>query len=241
MIIHRPAQERGRTQLDWLDSRHSFAFGSYHDPEWMGFGPLRVINDDHIKPGAGFGMHRHRDMEIISWVLQGRLAHRDSLDNHGIIEPGMAQVMTARRGIKHSEFNPSTDQPVHLLQIWIQPRQSDLEATYADRRFEPSTWRDRLGVIASPDGREDSLRIEQDAYVYVAELLAGQSVEHAFAAGRLGWVQVARGEVALNDTQTLAEGDGAGLRDEAKVQLRNTGSGAAEIVLFDLPPDDRHN
>ncbi|MEX2671123.1 MAG: pirin family protein [Phycisphaeraceae bacterium] len=237
MIIHRLAHERGRTELDWLDSRHSFAFGAYHDPAWRGFGPLRVINDDHIKPGAGFGMHRHRDMEIISWVVDGKLAHRDSLDHEGLIEHGMAQVMTAGRGIRHSEFNPEPEKPVHLLQIWIKPRQRGLEPKYADRQSDPADRRDRFDIIASPDGRANSLTIQQDALVHVADLSPGATIDYTFAPDRLGWIQIAQGQARLNTSLALEEGDAAALRHETQISLHNPGSSPTQLILFDLPPD----
>ena len=236
MIIPRLADERGKTHMDWLDSRHSFSFSHYHDPQWMGFGPLRVINDDRFAPSGGFGMHGHRDMEILTWIIEGRLAHRDSLGNEGEISRDVAQVMTAGRGIRHSEFNPDPENSVHLLQIWIEPREPGLEPSYADRRFDPAARRNPWDPIASPDGRGNSVTIQQDAVVAVCELDPGKAVAYALEPGRTAWVQIARGGARLNDTLNLDTGDAAALRDEPRVSLHNGGNTTAEILLFDLPP-----
>jgi redox-sensitive bicupin YhaK (pirin superfamily) len=231
MVTHRPAAARGHTRLGWLDSFHTFSFGDYHDPAHMGFRTLRVINDDRVAPGGGFAPHGHRDMEILTWVLEGALQHRDSLGNGSVIRPGDAQRMSAGTGITHSEFNASADAPVHLLQIWILPRRSDLAPGYEQRLFPPDDRRGRLRLIAAGDAREGAVTIHQDAFVWAALLAPGDAVTHRLAPGRNAWVQVARGAVRLGDV-ALAEGDGAAVSDEPGVALAATA--AAEILLFDL-------
>jgi redox-sensitive bicupin YhaK (pirin superfamily) len=232
MIHLRPAEARGHANHGWLDTWHTFSFDSYYDPEHMGFRCLRVINQDRIAPGAGFGMHPHRDMEIVTWVLDGALAHRDSLGSGGILRRGEAQAMTAGSGIRHSEENASADTPVHLLQIWIETRAVGLKPAYAQREFPAAGRRNRWQTIASGDGRDGSLVINQDAVVYTAELAAGATLQHRLAPGRHAWVQVARGTLTING-QALALGDGAAIDDEQDLVLASTT--AAELLLFDLP------
>lgn len=231
MILHRPADARGSARFDWLDSRHTFSFGNYHDPAWMGFGPLRVINEDRVAPGGGFAPHAHANMEILSYVLEGALQHRDSLGTGSVIRPGDLQRMSAGSGITHSEFNASKDAPVHFLQIWIQPDRINIAPGYAQRQFPESQRRGVLRLLASPDGVDESLSIRQDARVYGALLAHGEQVEHALAAGRRAWLQVARGALYLNG-HALAAGDGAGVSDETRLLVQ--ASEDSELLLFDL-------
>ncbi len=228
MIALRPAEERGHTRLSWLDSRHSFSFDRYYDPRHMGFRVLRVINEDRVDPGQGFGTHPHRDMEILTFVLEGALEHKDSLGNGSVIRPGDVQRMTAGTGISHSEFNPSRTEPVHFLQVWILPERPGLEPSYEQRSFPAAGLR----LVGSRDGREGSVRIHQDVLVYVARLSPGEEVVHALAPGRHAWIQMARGAVQVNGTR-LGAGDGAALSEERSVTLR--GVDDAEALVFDLP------
>jgi redox-sensitive bicupin YhaK (pirin superfamily) len=231
MITLRPAAARGRTALGWLDSAHTFSFGDYWDPEYAGFRSLRVINEDRVAPGTGFGTHPHRDMEILTWVLSGALEHRDSLGTGSVIGPGEIQRMTAGTGILHSEYNPSADEPVHLLQIWLLPERKGLTPGYEQHTFPEAGRRGRLQLLASRDGRDGAVTIHQDADLFAAELAAGQSVTHALRPGRSAWVQVTRGAVSLNG-KALRAGDGAAVRDEPEVRL--TSEGEAAVLLFDL-------
>ena len=231
MISIRKADERGVADFGWLKSRHSFSFGQYHDPRHMGYGPLRVINDDHVAPGGGFGMHPHRDMEIITVVLDGALEHQDSLGTGSVIRPGDVQLMSAGTGIRHSEFNPSDEAPVHFLQIWIEPVRAGLAPDYAQAHFGDDERRGRLRLVASGDGRDGSLSLNQDADLYLARLAAGDRVAHAPADGRRVWLQVAGGEVTLNGTG-LEAGDGVAL--EAVDQLVIEGVVEADLLLFDM-------
>jgi len=228
MIALRPAEERGHTRLSWLDSRHSFSFDRYYDPRHMGFRVLRVINEDRVDPGQGFGTHPHRDMEILTFVLEGVLEHKDSLGSGSVIRPGDVQRMTAGTGISHSEFNPSRTEPVHFLQVWILPEQPGLEPSYEQRSFPAAGLR----LVGSRDGREGSVRIHQDVLVYVARLSPGEEVVHALAPGRHAWIQMARGAAQVNGTR-LGAGDGAALSEERSVTLR--GVDGAEALVFDLP------
>jgi redox-sensitive bicupin YhaK (pirin superfamily) len=230
MITIRPAAERGRTQLPWLDSRHTFSFGEYHDPAHMGFRTLRVINDDRVAPGQGFGTHPHRDMEIITYVLEGVLEHRDSLGNGSLIRPGEVQRMSAGTGIRHSEFNSSPDDPVHFLQIWILPESVGLPPSYEQRPL-PSGARGGLALVGAPDGRAGSLTVHQDVGVYAGQLEPGTAIAHALAGRRHAWLHVARGSATLNG-QPLHAGDSAAISDEREVALR--AETAAEVLLFDL-------
>jgi len=233
MITLRRSQERGYADHGWLKSFHSFSFADYHDPAHMGFGPLRVINEDRIAPGTGFGTHGHRDMEIISYVLEGELAHRDSMGNGSVIRPGDVQRMSAGSGVRHSEYNHATDRTTHFLQIWIEPNVAGIAPGYEEKRFSEAEKQGRLRLIASPDGADGSVSIHQDARLYASRLSAGQSLAAELAAGRLGYLHVVRGEVTLNG-QRLAGGDAAKIRDERALAIYCQDD--AEILLFDLPP-----
>ena len=232
MVTIRRSNERGYAHHGWLEARHSFSFAGYHDPEHMGFGPLRVINEDRVQAGRGFGSHGHRDMEIITWILGGALAHRDSMGNGSTIRPGDAQRMSAGTGVMHSEFNPSADEPTHLLQIWIEPDRLGVEPGYEEAHFPPETRRGRLRLIASNDGREGSVRIHQDAAVYATLLDGDEALKQAVAAGRRIYVHVARGEVTLNG-HPLSAGDA--LMAEGERELVFERGRGAEVLLFDLP------
>ena len=231
MMTIRRAEERGRSDLGWLDSRHTFSFADYHDPAHMGFRALRVINDDRVAGGGGFGTHPHRDMEIVSVVLDGALQHRDSLGTGSVIRPGDVQRMSAGTGIRHSEFNASPTEPVRFLQIWILPERPGLPPGYEQKAFPAAERRNRLRLVASPDGRDGSLTLHQDVRLYAAALAAGAKVAYAPAAGRHVWVQVARGALTLNG-QALREGDGAALSGEPALEL--AADAEAECLLFDL-------
>ena len=233
MITLRRSQERGYADHGWLKSFHSFSFADYYDPAQMGFGPLRVINEDRVAPGSGFGTHGHRDMEIISYVLEGELAHRDSMGNGSVIRPGDVQRMSAGSGVRHSEYNHAEDRTTHFLQIWIEPNVAGIEPSYEEKRFSDADKEGRLRLIASPDGAEGSVRIHQHARLYVSRLAAGQSLVAALAAGRLGYLHLVRGAVTVNGHR-LAGGDAAKVRDEA--QLAISAGADSELLLFDLPP-----
>jgi redox-sensitive bicupin YhaK (pirin superfamily) len=233
MLHLRPADERGRAEFGWLSSRHSFSFGEYYDREHMGFGPLRVINEDRVQPGQGFGTHGHRDMEIISYVLDGALEHKDSLGNGSVLRPGDIQRMSAGTGVRHSEFNPSSSELVHFLQIWIIPDEQGLEPGYAEKTIPQDEIHGRLRLLVSRDGRHGSISIHQDADVYASILKSGDEVQHGFAPGRLGWIQVARGNVSLNG-RNLTQGDGAGISEEECISIRTASD--AEVLLFDMTP-----
>src|ERR1017187_9887603 len=213
MINVRHAAERGIANFGWLDSRHTFSFGEYYDPKQMGFGPLRVINEDRVSPGQGFGTHGHRDMEIITYILEGALEHKDSIGTGSVIRPGEAQRMSAGAGITHSEFNHSKTDPVHFLQIWITPSARAIAPGYEQRTIDDAKARGGFAPVGSPDGRDQSVKIHQDAVLSVAKLERGQTVGTNLKKGRHGWVQVARGEVAVNGI-ALAQGDGAAISDE---------------------------
>jgi redox-sensitive bicupin YhaK (pirin superfamily) len=232
MIQIRKAHERGHANHGWLDTWHSFSFADYHDPGHMGWSALRVLNEDFVQPGQGFGMHGHRDMEIVTYILEGALEHRDSMGNGAVIRRGEVQRMSAGCGVLHSEFNPSREEPVHLLQIWIRPDVRGIAPSYEQRYFSPEEKRGRLRVVASPDGREGSVAIRQDASLYDALLAPGERVGHGLAAGRRAWLQVARGAVALNGL-ALAAGDGARIGEETHLEI--AASDDAELLLFDLP------
>jgi redox-sensitive bicupin YhaK (pirin superfamily) len=233
MITVRPAEERGLANLGWLNSRHSFSFGHYYDPKQMGFGPLRVINEDRVSPGGGFDTHGHRDMEIISYVLNGALAHKDSIGTGSVIRPGDVQRMSAGTGVRHSEFNDSKTAPVHFLQIWLLPAQEGLKPSYEQKNFAASEKAGKLRLILSPDGRDGSLTIHQDAAIYAAVLSDGEAVTHVLKPGRKAWVQVVRGSLDL-DGQWLRTGDGAAVEDVPALTIAAHAEGA-EILLFDLP------
>ena len=232
MIDVRKSTDRGHAQHGWLDSFHSFSFADYYDPKHMGFGALRVINEDRVQPGQGFGTHGHRDMEIISYVLSGGLAHRDSMGNGSTIRPGDVQRMSAGTGVMHSEFNASASDPVHFLQIWIEPARRGVKPGYEEKRFDPETKRGRLRLIASPDGADGSVTINQDARLYAAILDGADAVEHAVAEGRRVYVHVVKGEAEVNG-QPLAGGDAIKLVNESRVRIGSAKD--AEVLLFDLP------
>jgi hypothetical protein len=229
MITLRPAAERGHTEMDWLDSRHTFSFDCYYDPDHVSFRSLRVINEDRVAPGAGFPTHPHRDMEILTYVLQGALEHRDSMNNGSIIQPGEIQRMSAGTGITHSEYNPSRTEPVHLLQIWILPREKGITPGYEQRAF-PDLG-SGLRRLASATGAGGAVRIHQDAELFAARLEAGDEVRYELASGRHAWVQVARGEVQVNGAN-LKAGDGAALSRELAVHI--AAAAGSEVLLFDL-------
>lgn len=232
MTTFRPATERGHANHGWLDSYHTFSFANYYDPAHMGVPNLRVINDDTVMPGEGFGAHGHQDMEIVSYVLDGALEHKDSMGNGSVIRPGDIQRMSAGTGVRHSEYNPSATEPVHFLQIWLVPNRAGVAPGYEQKHFPLEDRRGRLVLLVSPDGRDGSLAAHQDGLLYGTLLEAGESVEHPLASGRRAYVHVARGQVAVNGTP-LGSGDGATLDDVDHVHLE--GLGHAEVLLFDLP------
>lgn len=233
MVTIRRAQDRGHFDHGWLDTYHTFSFADYYDPAHMGFRALRVINEDRVQPGDGFGTHPHRDMEIITYVLQGGLAHRDSMGNGSTIRPGDVQRMSAGTGILHSEYNHSPDEPVHLLQIWILPERNGLQPSYEQKTFSPEDKRNRLRLVAARGARDGAVAIHQDVELYAATLEAAVSVEHELRPGRGAWVQVARGGVTVND-KPLQAGDGAAISDEAKIDIVGTAAPGSEVLLFDL-------
>ncbi len=231
MLAIRPADERGLANLGWLDSRHTFSFGHYYDPQFMGHGPLRVINEDRVKPGQGFGTHGHSDMEIISYVLDGALEHKDSLGTGSIIRPGDVQRMSAGTGVRHSEFNASDSDPVHFLQIWIIPEKDGIEPSYEQKTYSDEEKRGRLRLVGSRDGRDGSVTIHQDVDLYASLLASDDEVAYELGEGRNGWLQVARGSVRLDDNE-LSAGDGVALRGARSLTLK--GVDDAEILLFDM-------
>jgi hypothetical protein len=232
MITIRPAQERGAANFGWLDSRHTFSFGNYYDPRYMGFADLRVINEDKVTPGKGFGTHGHRDMEIISYVLEGALEHKDSIGTGSVIRPGDVQRMSAGTGIQHSEFNASHTDPVHFLQIWILPERKGIEPGYEQKTFSDAEKRGKLRLVGSRNGRDGSITIHQNVDLYASVLHEGDAVNHKLAEDRVAWVQVARGAVQLNG-QTLTAGDGAAISEESELTLQGTAQDA-EVLLFDM-------
>ena len=232
MIKIRPQAERGAADFGWLDSRHTFSFGSYYDPKQMGFASLRVINEDKVLPGKGFGTHGHRDMEIISYVLAGGLEHRDSMGNGSVIRHGDVQRMSAGTGVRHSEFNASDTDPVHFLQIWLVPDRQGLEPSYEEKNFSPKDRQGKLTLIASANGKDDSVTIHQDANIYLSSLSPSDRLNYKIEPNRAVWLQVATGAVKLND-RSLEAGDGAAITDEAEIAI--AGSAAdSEILLFDM-------
>jgi quercetin 2,3-dioxygenase len=231
MMLFRDRNTRGRSQTGWLDSRHSFSFADYMDPEHMGFRALRVINEDRVIPGAGFPTHSHRDMEILSYVISGALEHKDSIGTGSVIRPGEVQRMSAGTGISHSEFNHSKTEPVHFLQIWIIPAARGLPPSYEQKSFAAESRRNRFLLVGDPEGAEGALTIDQDARLYVADVDEGQSVSRTIDAGRYGWLQVVRGVVEL-DGGELREGDGVGVVDERSVDIAARSS--AELLWFDF-------
>jgi len=232
MLEIRKAGERGHADHGWLRSFHSFSFADYYDPRHTGFGPLLVINEDRVQPGKGFGTHGHRDMEIVSYVLEGALEHKDSIGNGSVIRPGDVQRMSAGTGVRHSEFNPSPREPVHFLQIWIEPDVSGIAPGYEEKHFDAASKRGRLRLVASPDGRDGSVRLHQDAYLYAALLDGAERVAHPVAPGRKSYVHVARGKVTTNG-QALGAGDALKATDVGEIVLE--GGADAEVLLFDLP------
>jgi quercetin 2,3-dioxygenase len=231
MLTLRRAEERGRANFGWLDSRHSFSFGHYFDEKHMGFGPLRVINDDRVAGGGGFPTHPHADMEIVSYVLEGGLEHKDSLGTGSVVRPGDVQRMSAGSGVRHSEFNASQTDPVHFLQIWIVPEKRGLAPSYEQKTFTDADKRGKLRLVGSRDGREGSVTIHRDVDFYATVLGDGDKVAHEVKQGRVAWVQVARGTVTLNGEQ-LYPGDGVGIEDARKLEL--VGTSESEVLLFDM-------
>ncbi|MGH7856258.1 MAG: pirin family protein [Candidatus Binatia bacterium] len=231
MIEIRRGNERGHAEHGWLESYHTFSFADYHDPRFMGFRALRVINEDRVQPGRGFGTHSHRDMEIISYILEGALEHEDSMGTSSVIRPGEVQRMRAGTGVAHSEFNHSRTELVHFLQIWIVPEEKGLPPSYEQRAFPESERTDDFRLVASREGREGSVKIHQDVDLYASLLSPGATLEHPLAAGRHAWVQVIRGGVSVNG-EVLSAGDGLAISDEASVRI--AGRGSAEVLLFDL-------
>jgi hypothetical protein len=230
MIALRKSSDRGHADHGWLNTYHTFSFADYYDPQWMGYRSLRVINDDIVAPGMGFGMHPHRDMEIITYVLSGALEHKDSMGNGSVIHPGDIQYMSAGTGVKHSEFNPGGDAPVHLLQIWIMPDAKGVTPRYAEKSLKDSPP-GKLQLVTSKSGRDGSIAIHQDADLWLAKLEAGQRVTHPLKSGRNAWVHVAEGEVALNGKK-LTGGDAAAVSEESALEL--TAAKPAQVLLFDL-------
>jgi redox-sensitive bicupin YhaK (pirin superfamily) len=231
MITVLPSSKRFHSEAGWLDSRHTFSFADHYDPERLGFRSLRVINDDRVEPARGFGSHSHRDMEIITYVLEGELAHKDSMGNGSVIRPGDVQRMSAGTGVVHSESNPSRSVPVHFLQIWIVPDRPGHSPGYEQKAFSEADRRGKLRLVASPDGRDGSVSVHQDASVYAGLLEPGERAAHQLRPGRHSWVHVARGSIDLNG-QTLREGDGAAVSDEERLDL--TAKDNSEVLLFDL-------
>ncbi len=232
MLTLRPANERGTANFGWLDSRHSFSFGNYYDPQHMGFGSLRVINEDKIAPGQGFGTHGHRDMEIVTYLLSGALEHKDSIGNGSIIRPGDVQRMSAGTGILHSEFNPSRQDPGHFLQIWILPATRGQAPSYEQKHFSAADKQGQLRLVGSRDGRDGSVTIHQDVNLYAGILAAGDRVTHSLTPNRQAWLQVARGAVSLNG-QALLAGDGVAIAQLADLELVGNAD-SSEILLFDM-------
>lgn len=232
MITFRPASERFHTDAGWLDSHHTFSFADHYDPDFIGFRSLRVINDDTVAAGQGFGTHPHRDMEIISYVLEGALAHKDSLGTGSVIRPGDVQRMTAGTGVHHSEFNASETEPVHFLQIWIVPEKRGIPAGYEQKSFKPEDLRGKLRLVAARDGRDGAVTLHADAALYTGVLEAGERASLEIAPGRHAWVHVARGSVELGG-KTLVAGDGAALSKELRVELAGR-AGGGEVLVFDL-------
>lgn len=232
MITIRPSQARGNANFGWLDSKHTFSFGNYYDPNQMGFASLRVINEDKVQPGQGFGTHSHKDMEIISYVLSGELEHKDSLGSGSVIRPGDVQRMSAGTGIAHSEFNASSSNLVHFLQIWIMPDRAGIEPSYEQKHFSLAEKQGKLQLVASPDGRDNSVTIHQDVNFYIAACNDGDRFNYNPKENRSLWIQVAKGSVEIND-KPLQAGDGAAITQEANIAIVAT-SNETEILLFDL-------
>jgi redox-sensitive bicupin YhaK (pirin superfamily) len=232
VIVIRRAEDRGHANHGWLDTYHTFSFSSYYDPQHMGFRSLRVMNEDFVAPGKGFGTHPHRDMEIVTYVLEGALEHRDSMGNGEVLRPGEFQRMSAGTGITHSEFNPSPSEPVHLYQIWLLPERRGIEPSYEQKRFDDNERHNRLRLVASPDASAGSLLIHQDARIYLSSLDSGNELAHELESDRHAWLQVLRGQVSVNG-QPLNTSDGAAMSNERLLEIRSEGD--AEVMLFDLP------
>jgi redox-sensitive bicupin YhaK (pirin superfamily) len=232
MLTIRKANERGHADHGWLDSHHTFSFADYYDPEHMGFGPLRVINDDTVAGGGGFPPHGHRDMEIISYVIEGALAHEDSMGNGSVIKPGDVQRMSAGPGVRHSEYNASKTDPVHFLQIWIQPKAAGLPAGYEQKFFSEADKRGVLRLVASPDGADGSVHVQQDVRIYASVIAGDQAVQHTIAGGRKGWLHVVTGAVNVNG-HALGAGDGLAIEGEEALRVGSPSNG--EVLLFDMP------
>ncbi|MEM7681960.1 MAG: pirin family protein [Planctomycetota bacterium] len=233
-VVLRPAAERGPTNVGWLDSRHTFSFGGYRDPDHMGFGPLRVLNDDRVAPGGGFAEHGHRDMEILSWVVEGGLAHRDSMGSESVLRPGTAQLMSAGSGVRHSEYNASDAEPVRFLQVWIEPDHRGGEPRYGELKTDPAARRGKLVKIAAPPTESDdwgALPIAQDARVWVGDFDSGESVDHPIRKDHDAWVQVVTGS-AVVQAQPMQEGDGLAITGAASVSIG--GASGCQVLLFDL-------
>ncbi len=233
MFYLRPADKRGHTQTDWLDSRHTFSFGQYYDPRFMAFSDLRVINDDVVAPSGGFGTHPHDNMEIVSVVLSGQLEHKDSLGSGSVIIPGEVQAMTAGTGIHHSEFNPSDKEPVHFLQIWIMPNMQGLEPSYRQQKFAPEKMNNKLCLLVSPDGADESLKIYQDAKIYQTHLTAGKTIEYEVKNKRAVWIQMASGSVDVSGN-LLVGGDGLAVYEEERPLIIKGIDEVSNLLLFDL-------
>jgi redox-sensitive bicupin YhaK (pirin superfamily) len=233
MITLRKSEERGHFNHGWLNTYHTFSFSDYYDPRFVGFRNLRVINEDRVAPGEGFPTHPHRDMEIISYVLDGALAHNDSMGNGSVIRPGDVQRMSAGRGVRHSEYNSSPDEPVHFLQIWITPAERGIEPGYEQKLYSPEDKLGKLKLVASPDGSDNSVTIHQDVRLYASLLEKGQEVELQLGQGRYGWLQVARGAATLNG-QALNQGDGAAVEAGEMVRIAGADEGRSEVLFFDL-------
>lgn len=232
MLALRPADARGHAEHGWLDSRHTFSFASYFDPRHMGFGPLRVINEDRIKGGTGFGAHPHRDMEIISYVISGALEHEDSMGNKAVIRPGEVQRMSAGTGVVHSEKNHLADEETHFLQIWIQPKTMGIKPGYGQKDFSEALAREPSVLVVSPDGRDGSIAINQDAEIHISRLKAHDTLRFALRSGRRAWVQMVKGSVVLQGAE-LKAGDGIAVTDVTTLEL--VGKADADLLLFDLP------
>jgi redox-sensitive bicupin YhaK (pirin superfamily) len=233
MVAVRRSEERGHADHGWLDTRHSFSFADYYDPRFMGFGSLRVINEDRVAPGQGFGMHGHRDMEILTYVLEGAIAHRDSMGHQESLGPNEIQRMSAGTGIRHSEFNPSRTEPLHFFQIWIEPAKLGTRPSYEQLGFDPAEKKNKLKLLASPEAVDGAARINQDARVYVAELENGLAIPYSLSTGRKAWVHAVRGRVAVNGAE-LGTGDAAAISGEERLDVTGAAEGGSEILLFDV-------
>ncbi len=231
MLMHRKSEDRGQFNHGWLKTAHTFSFGDYHDQQFMGFRALRVINEDHVAVSEGFPFHGHKNMEIMTYILSGELEHKDSMGNGEVIRPGDMQYMSAGTGVTHSEFNPSKNSPVHLLQIWVLPEKAGLEPTYGQKHFSKEERQDRLRLVASKDGRDGSLTVRQDLSLYASLLSTGKTLQHEMKAERFGWIQLAKGKLRINGTE-LKEGDGLGIAKETLLKIE--AQTESEFLFFDL-------